>query len=90
MARCWVSARISRWRKRHRCMRRVNYSPACHLTKAPSGVARGMRLKARALVEHAPGIICFLIRVANRRRVSLRDLGEWSDARKGRGPFLEE
>lgn len=38
---------ISRSRTSHRCMRQVNYSPACHLTKAPPGAARGMRFEAR-------------------------------------------
>jgi len=38
---------ISRRRMSSRCMARVNYSPACHLTKAPRGAPRGMRLKAR-------------------------------------------
>jgi len=42
--------------ERHHCTRWVNYSPACHLTKAPPEYCLECDLRL-VLVEHAPGII---------------------------------
>lgn len=74
-----VSGRITMSRflvgDRHRRMRWVNYSPACHLTKAPRGYRAECDFKARACGARARNNIPVLT-LRDQRTGSLRDLRE--------------